>query len=136
MTTFDERERAAENLFAHDQQRQFLARRRGIEVAAAWAAETMGLGPDERSRYVQSFVDAFILGGMEDRLILTMQTDLERAGKPAFSGQVGLILSRAAAEAALDQRGQPDLMRDGPADPRAEWERHHPRPVHHWAWGL
>ncbi len=133
---FGERERAAENIFVHDEELRFLAHRRGIEALSAWAVESMELSPEDGSRYTQHVVDAFVAGTPEDRLIASIQTDLERAGKPALSTNVGTILAQAVATATIALRGQREQAVSPQADPRTEWERRHRRPGRSWGWGL
>ncbi|HEV8036085.1 DUF1476 domain-containing protein, partial [Yoonia sp.] len=47
MTTFDDRENAFENKFAHDAEMQFKAEARGNKLLGLWAAELMGKTGDE-----------------------------------------------------------------------------------------
>jgi hypothetical protein len=46
MTTFDDRENAFENLYAHDAEMQFKAEARRNKLLGLWAAEKMGLAGD------------------------------------------------------------------------------------------
>ena len=129
---FDERERTAENIFVHEEESRFLAHRRGMEAIAVWAADSMGLTPEDRSTYTQRIVDAFVSGTPEDRLVTAIQTDLERAGKPALSTNVGTVLAQAVAEATLTLRGQPDRV----VAPQAQRTRSLPKQSPSWGWGL
>jgi hypothetical protein len=47
MTLFNERERAFENLFAHEEEVRFLAQARRNHLFAQWAAEQLGLRGSE-----------------------------------------------------------------------------------------
>jgi hypothetical protein len=133
---FNERERTAENIFAHDEELRFLARRRGFEVLAAWAAESMELSEEDRSRYTLRIVGDFVSGVPEQRLMSTIQTDLERAGKPALSTSVGTVLAQAVADATLAQRGPLGPPTSKATDPRAEWARNRPKSGNSWGWSL
>ena len=47
MSTFDDRERAFENKFAHDEEMLFKATARRNKLAGLWAADLMGLSGDD-----------------------------------------------------------------------------------------
>ena len=51
MTTFDERERSFENLFAHDAEQHFKAAARRNWLLGIWAAEKMGFDADKAKKY-------------------------------------------------------------------------------------
>jgi hypothetical protein len=56
MTTFDDRERASEGLYAHDLDLMFRVNCRRDKLLALWAAEQMGMGPAEAKAYVDRIV--------------------------------------------------------------------------------
>ena len=56
MTTFDERERAFEAKFAHDQEMIFKIHARRDKLLGAWAAAKMGLSPAETDAYCRDLV--------------------------------------------------------------------------------
>lgn len=67
MTTFDERENAFENKYAHDAEMQFKAEARRNKLAGLWAAELLGKTGDEAAEYAMSVVAAdFEEAGSED----------------------------------------------------------------------
>ncbi len=67
MTTFDERENAFENKYAHDQEMQFKATARRNKLLGLWAAELMGLTGEAANDYAMSVVKAdFEEAGHED----------------------------------------------------------------------
>lgn len=104
---FEQRERAAEGIFVHDEEARFVARRRGIEKLAAWAGESMEFDETGRAAYRNRLVDAFIGGIHEDEIVAAVQRDIEHAGKPSLTGQVGLVLTQAIAEATLEAHPRP-----------------------------
>lgn len=66
-TTFDDRENAFENKFAHDAQMQFKAEARRNKLLGLWAAELMGKSGDEADAYAKEVVKAdFEEAGDED----------------------------------------------------------------------
>lgn len=60
MTTFDERERAFENKFQHDQDLLFRIRARRDRLAGLWAANLLGLTGAEADAYVRQIIEADI----------------------------------------------------------------------------
>ena len=67
MTTFDDRESAFENKYAHDEEMKFKAQARANKLLGLWAAELMGKSGDEANAYAIEVVKAdFIEAGHED----------------------------------------------------------------------
>jgi len=56
MTTFDDRERAFEAKFAHDQELLFKVHARRDKLLGKWAAQRMGLSPAETDAYCRDLV--------------------------------------------------------------------------------
>jgi hypothetical protein len=56
MTTFDDRENAFENKFAHDEEMKFKAEARRNKLLGLWAAELMGKSGDEAATYAKEVV--------------------------------------------------------------------------------
>jgi hypothetical protein len=67
MTTFDNRENAFENKFAHDAEMQFKAQARRNKLLGLWAADLMGKSDDDAAAYAKEVVKAdFEEAGDED----------------------------------------------------------------------
>ena len=67
MSTFDDRENAFENKFAHDAQMQFKAEARRNKLLGLWAAELMGKSGDDATDYAREVINAdFEEAGDED----------------------------------------------------------------------
>ena len=67
MTTFDDREHAFENKFAHDAEMQFKAEARRNRLLGLWAAELLGKTGDAAAAYATEVVKAdFEEAGDED----------------------------------------------------------------------
>ena len=67
MTTFDDRENAFENKFAHDQEMQFRADARRNKLMGLWVADILGKSGDEAEAYAKEVVKAdFEEAGHED----------------------------------------------------------------------
>ena len=67
MSTFDDRENAFENKFAHDAEMQFKAEARRNKLLGLWAAELMGKSGDDATAYAKEVVKSdFEEAGHED----------------------------------------------------------------------
>ncbi|MDF1873225.1 DUF1476 domain-containing protein [Vannielia sp.] len=67
MSTFDDRENAFENKFAHDAEMQFKAEARRNKLLGLWAAGLMGKAGDDALNYAKEVVKAdFEEAGDED----------------------------------------------------------------------
>ena len=67
MTTFDDRERAFENKFAHDSELQFKAEAHRNKLAGLWAAELLGKSDADAQAYALEVITAdFEEAGSED----------------------------------------------------------------------
>lgn len=67
MTTFDDRENAFENKFAHDSEMQFRAEARRNKLVGLWAAGLLGKTGDDAAAYAMEVVSAdFEEAGIED----------------------------------------------------------------------
>jgi hypothetical protein len=77
MTTFDDRENAFENKFAHDEEMKFKAEARCNKMLGLWAAELMGKSGDEAAEYAKTVIIAdFEEAGHED-VVRKVAADLE-----------------------------------------------------------
>ncbi|WP_439120264.1 DUF1476 domain-containing protein [Marivita sp.] len=67
MSTFDDRENAFENKYAHDAEMQFKAEARRNKLLGLWAADLMGKSGDAAAEYAKEVVKAdFEEAGHED----------------------------------------------------------------------
>ena len=67
MSTFDDRERAFENQFQHDQDLLFRIRARRDKLAGLWAADLMGLTGTDAEAYARQTVETdFTTAGPHD----------------------------------------------------------------------
>ena len=81
MTTFDDRENAFENLYAHDAEMQFKAEARRNKLLGLWAAEKMGVTGDAADAYAKTVVIADLEEAGDDDVFRKVAADL--AGKAA-----------------------------------------------------
>lgn len=80
MTTFDDRENAFENKFAHDQDMAFRIVARRNKLVGHWAAEKMGLTPAETDAYAKSVVQADFEEAGDEDVVRKLLGDLIAAG--------------------------------------------------------
>jgi hypothetical protein len=80
MTTFDDRENAFENLYAHDAEMQFKAEARRNKLLGLWAAEKMGLDGDAAEAYAKSVVIEDLKEAGDDDVYRKVAGDLDAKG--------------------------------------------------------
>lgn len=94
MTTFDERERAFENKFQHDQDLLFRIRARRDRLAGLWAASLLGLTGDEATAYVRQVIEADIGTSGPHDIRDRLATDLHAKGIDISNHRVERELER------------------------------------------
>lgn len=80
MTTFDDREKAFENKFQHDQDLLFRIRARRDKLAGQWAAGLMGLTGADADAYVRQIVDTDIATTGPHDILEKISADLHAKG--------------------------------------------------------
>ena len=119
MTTFDERERAFEAKWAHDEEMQFRIMVRRNELLGLWAGAELGLAEGAMERYVAELVALALKSNNSDALFLKLRTDLGAAHDDAvIRAKMGDFLEAATLDAGLEQRfargaGKADIHRPG-----------------------
>jgi len=88
MTTFNDRERAEEAHFAHDQEMQFRILARRNKLLGFWAAERMGLSPAETESYAKGVVQAEFEEAGDEDVVRKLLGDLISAGTEASEADV------------------------------------------------
>jgi hypothetical protein len=83
MTTFDDRENAYENKFAHDAELNFRAEARCNKLLALWAAEILGKPEDELASYIAEVIKADFEEAGHDDVIRKVARDLGDASSEA-----------------------------------------------------
>jgi hypothetical protein len=80
MTQFDDRERAFESKFAHDEQMKFRAIARRNRLLGEWAARLMDLSAEETASYAKDVVRADFEAAGDGDVIRKLLGDLTAAG--------------------------------------------------------
>lgn len=80
MTTFDDRERAFESKFAHDEEMSFRIVARRNRLLGEWAARLMGLNEAESDAYCKEVIRAEFEEAGDEDVIRKLLGDLTAAG--------------------------------------------------------
>jgi hypothetical protein len=99
MTTFDDREKAFENLYARDQEMQFRVIARRNRLLGAWAANLMGLTDVEAESYAKDVVRADFEEAGDEDVIRKVLGDLTSAGVECDEARIREALDHKAVEA-------------------------------------
>ena len=106
MTTFDDRERAEETKFARDEDMAFRVQARRNRLLGEWAAEKMGLSPEESDAYAKAVVQADFEEAGDEDVIRKLIGDLTSAGIDITEGDVRTALDAKAVEARRSLMGE------------------------------
>jgi hypothetical protein len=99
MTTFDDRETAFENKFAHDEELQFKISARRNKLVGMWAAVLMGLTTEEADAYAKSVVQADFEESGDEDVVRKLLGDLTSAGVEADDQMVRAAMDAQMSEA-------------------------------------
>src|SRR5262249_15950078 len=80
MTTFDERENAFEEKYAHDEALKFKAKARRDKLIGLWAAERLGKLGAAAEDYAARLVAAEVQKASGGQILKTLRADFDRAG--------------------------------------------------------
>jgi hypothetical protein len=99
MTTFDDRERAFEAKFAHDDELRFRVTARRNRLLGEWAARQMGLSDAETDAYAKEVVRADFEEAGDEDVIRKVLGDLTAAGVDTDDARIREALAHKDAEA-------------------------------------
>jgi len=99
MTQFDDRERAFESKFAHDEQMNFRIVARRNRLVGEWAARKMGLSEEETASYAKDVVRADFEEAGDDDVVRKLIGDLTSAGVDIDEAQIREALAHKLVEA-------------------------------------
>ena len=77
MTTFDNREKAFEDMFAHDAELKFKAKARRIKLLGAWAAQRLGLEGEAAAALLQRLRSADLTPAGDDEVLRSLAADFK-----------------------------------------------------------
>ena len=99
MTTFDDRERAFETKFAHDEEMKFRITARRNKLLGKWAARQMGLSEAEAESYAKDVVRSDFEEAGDHDVVRKVLGDLTSAGIECDEDQVREALKNKEIEA-------------------------------------
>ena len=99
MTTFDDRERAFETKYAHDEELRFRVIARRNRLLGTWAARLMGLSDAEADAYAKDVIRADFEEAGDEDVIRKLIGDLTAAGVETDDSKIREALSHKEAEA-------------------------------------
>jgi hypothetical protein len=105
MTTFDDRERSFEAMFARDEELAFRVTARRNRLLGAWAAEKMKLTPEEADAYAKAVVHAEFEEAGDEDVVRKLIGDLIAAGVDTDEAQVRAALDEKMVEARRQMLG-------------------------------
>lgn len=98
MTTFDKREVAFEEKFAHDEELRFKATARRNKMLGAWAAEKLGLTGPEAEAYAKEMVMVDLAEGEHD-VFAKVRRDFDAKGVAQSDHQIRRTMEELMAKA-------------------------------------
>jgi hypothetical protein len=100
MTTFDKREEAFEQQFAHDEDLKFKATARRNKLLGHWAADKLGLTGADADSYALSIVMSEIEGGHD--VLGKIRQDFTAKGVVQSDHQIGRVMTELMEKAIAD----------------------------------
>lgn len=101
MTSFEDRERAEEAKFAHDEETLFRIQARRNKLLGQWAAERMGLDAPETEAYARSVVQAEFEEAGDEDVVRKLLGDLTTSGVETDEAEIRAALAAHAVEARI-----------------------------------
>jgi hypothetical protein len=99
MSTFDDRENAFENKFAHDAEMQFKAEARRNKLLGLWAAELLGKSGDDAEAYAREVVKSDFAEAGEEDVYRKVAGDLgDAASETVIRGKMSELMTVAKAQ--------------------------------------
>ena len=99
MTTFDDRERAFETKFAHDEELRFRVIARRNRLLGQWAAKLMGLSEAEADAYAKDVIRSDFEEAGDEDVIRKVIGDLTSAGVETDEAKVREAIAHKEVEA-------------------------------------
>ncbi len=102
MTSFDKREEAFEQQFAHDEELRFKATARRNKLIGLWAAEKLGLSGAEAESYAKSVVMVAFEDAREPGVVRKIQADFAAKNVVQSDHQIDRAMNELMAKAVAD----------------------------------
>jgi hypothetical protein len=105
MTTFDEREKAFENKFAHDEDLKFQALARRNKMIAEWAAAKLGITGQAVADYVKAVRKVDLAGKGSSNVFEKIKSDLAAKGINVAAAEIKKQMAEMLAQAVREIEG-------------------------------
>ena len=102
MTSFDKREEAFEQQFAHDEELRFKATARRNKLLGLWAAEKLGLSGAEAESYAKSVVMADFEEVGDHDVLRKIRKDFDAKGVAQSDHQISRVMTELLEKAVAD----------------------------------
>ena len=100
MTTFDDRQKAYEKKFAHDEELKFKSTARRNKLLGRWAAAKMGLGDEATEAYAKDVVLADLQEPGDEDVFRKIREDFDAKGVEQSDHQIRRAMEELMVEAA------------------------------------
>lgn len=104
MTMFDERERAFEQIFVHDEEARFRALAKRNRLLGEWAAAQIGLKGGSASAYMQEIGRSVVAAVIDEALVERISSDFDAAGIDPSADRIREKMSELMAQAVVQVR--------------------------------
>src|SRR3954468_10926298 len=88
VTLFQDRERAFEQMFAHDEELRFRALAKRNKLLGQWAASQIGLSGAEANAYIEGISKSLVASVVDENLVKKVRADFEANGVDQFEDQI------------------------------------------------
>ena len=103
MSTFNDREKAFENKYAHDSEMQFKAEARRNKLLGLWAADLLGKSGDEAAAYATEVVKSDFEEAGEEDVYRKVSGDLgDRAEEATIRSKMAELMIEAKSQVMID----------------------------------
>jgi hypothetical protein len=104
MTLFEDRERAFEQMFVHDEEARFRALARRNKLLGQWAATQLGLTAQKADAYVSEISRSLVARVVDESLVEKLRADFEANGVNQSDEQIREKMSELMAAAVTQVR--------------------------------
>jgi hypothetical protein len=104
MTLFEDRERAFEQMFVHDEEARFRALARRNKLLGQWAAAQLGLTGQKADAYVNEIGRSLVARVVDESLVEKLRADFEANGVNQSDEQIREKMSELMAAAVTQVR--------------------------------
>jgi hypothetical protein len=103
MSTFNDREKAFENKFAHDAEMQFKADAKRNKLLGLWAGKLLGKSDDDADVYAQEVVKSYFGGAGHEAVYQKVSSDLaDKADEATIRAKMVALMDEAKSQIMIE----------------------------------